>query len=169
MKADSGSWLYIILSIVFLVLSAIGNKNKKKATTSTEPINDDYEPETTSTDRRWPRNLDEVLTEVLDMPKPRETSIERPVSRPVETVLESTQNTYEKIEDEAQSLETIEEETFSYETPVVEKKADLPYFQKPSPIETDTKTEEEAPILMASGFNLRDGIIYAEILNRKYF
>ena len=170
MKADSGSWLYILLSIVFLVISAISNKNKKKASTSTPPINDDYEPEAPP-QRNWPRNFEEVLTEVLDLPKPKpqEVIVEQPPSR-TSVPLESTQNSYENIENEAQSLETIKEEIFTYEAPEEEKK------QPDKPL-TATKTEEtikakkegSLSIFGEKEFDLRQGIIYAEILNRKYF
>jgi hypothetical protein len=171
MKADSGSWLYIILSIVFLVLTALGNKNKKKATTSTQPVNDedDYEPTPTTQSphapaRTWPKSLEDVLSEVLDGPKRPEVVYERP--QPVrETILESTQNSYERIEEEAQSLETISEEVFTYESIGSDKKR-VEYVESPI---TNNKTEESEPVLAFNNLDLRQGIIYSEILNRKYF
>ena len=145
MKADAGSWLYIVLSIAFLILSAIGNK-KKKPTSSTEPVNDDYEP-AAPTERDWPRSFEDVLNEVLEKPKQREVIAEKPQSWSRETILENPNNSYERIEDEAQSLESIEEEVFSYETPVIEKKDEKPVY-KPISIEKEIKrTEESEPVL----------------------
>jgi hypothetical protein len=168
MKADSGSWLYIILSIVFIVISAISNKNKKKASTSTPPIND--EP-ASQPQRSWPRNFEEVLTEVLDLPKPKpqEVIVEQPRS-PYGGPLENTQNSYEKIETEAQSLETIETETFTYEAPVVEtKKVEKPVSKEQVENKKEKQKEESALVFGGKEFDLRQGIIYTEILNRKYF
>lgn len=167
MKADAGSWLYIVLSIAFLILSAIGNK-KKKPTSSTEPVNDDYEPAAPA-EREWPRSFEDVLNEVLEKPKPREVIVEKPQSWSRETVLDNPYHSYERIEDEAQSLETIEEEVFSYEAPVLERKDEKPIYT-PIVVEKEIKrTEESEPVLSNFDFDLRQGIIYAEILNRKYF
>lgn len=173
MKADSGSWLYIILSIVFLALSAFGNKNKKKATTSTPPINDEdeFEPVPTSQapsqapSRNWPKSLEDVLSEVLDTPKRPEVVYERPQPFSREEVLENTQNSYEKIEDEAQSLESISDEVFTYET-LGQDKRKIEHVD--APMISNTKEEHE-PVLSLANLDLRQGIIYAEILNRKYF
>lgn len=174
MKADSGSWLYIILSIVFLALSAFGNKNKKKATTSTPPISeeDDYEPvpptqrPTQSPSRNWPKSLEDVLSEVLDVPKKPEVVYERPQPVLRETVLESTQNSYESIEVEAESLETISDEVFSYESVSDDKISKIQHVESPI---SQIKKEENEPVLSLDNLDLRQGIIYAEILNRKYF
>jgi hypothetical protein len=165
MKADS-SWLYIILSIVFVALSAFGNKDKKKATTSTKPLNDDYEPEAPASGRKWPKSLEDVLTEVLDMPKQPEVARERPQTPPRSVVPENPYNSYEEIGEEAQSLETIPEEIFTYEAPVTAK----PEKTKPAEVQHVAPREEEAvPAFAFSNFDARQGIIYAEILNRKYF
>jgi hypothetical protein len=166
MKADSGNWLYIILSIVFLVISFFGNKDKKKTTTSTQPINDDYEPTPSTPERHWPKSLGDVLSEVLDVPKQQQVVTEKPNPWNREVVLESPQNSYEKIEDEAKSLETIEEETFTYESPVELKKNRVQTIDTPMSAEIK---EEREPAFAFSNFDLREGIIYAEILNRKYF
>lgn len=171
MKADTGSWLYILLSIVFLIISAISNKNKKRASTSTPPINDDdYEP-ASPPQRTWPRNFDEVLTEVLDLPKPKPQEVvsEQPHSR-TNAPLESTQNSYESIGNEAQSLETIEEEVFTYEAPEKEKKQpEKPLIATKTEETKEKKKEVSLSIFGEKEFDLRQGIIYAEILNRKYF
>jgi hypothetical protein len=81
MKADAGNWLYIILSIIFIVLSLIG-KDKKKVTTSTKPLNDDYSPRETASERKWPKNLEEVLSEVLELPRQPEPVVETPSRQP---------------------------------------------------------------------------------------
>jgi hypothetical protein len=162
MKAESGNWLYILLSAVFIILSLIGNKDKKKQTSSTQPINDDYEP-SRPPERHWPKSLDDVLTEVLDLPKQQQVVIteNKPWAR--EEVLDMPQNSYEKIGEEAQSLETIEEEAFSYETPAELSKSRV------QRVESLKEPEVREPQLVFSDFDLREGIIYTEILNRKYF
>lgn len=174
MKAD-GSWLYILLSIVFLVLSAIGNKNKKKYTTSTPPLNeeDDFEPipsqpqrPVAETSRDWPRSLEDVLKEVLDVPGSREVVTEKPQTWSRDTILENTQNSYEKIEEEAKSLEVIESDVFTYDSPEeITKPVTFTYSE---PVQVD-RNEEREPVLSLENLDLRQGIIYAEILNRKYF
>lgn len=166
MKADSGSWLYILLSIVFLVLSAVGNRNKKKATTSTQPVNDEDDYEPSPSERNWPKSLDDVLNEVLDLPKKPEVVTTNPQPWSRDTILEKSYGSYERIEEEAKSLETIEAETFSYDSPEEIKRGYSPIIVAPEKVE---KVEEHEPVLVLSDFDLRQGIIYAEILNRKYF
>ncbi len=169
MNVDSGSWIYILLSIVFLVLSAIGNKNKKKASTSTQPIDEDYEPGNAPAEKHWPKSFEDVLNEVLDIPKQKEVIIEKPYSPPIEVREVREKNIYERYENEAQSLETIEAEVFSYETPVEDKTPAKPIYQKMEVPKEIEKEEELAVTLSDSDFDLRQGIIYTEILNRKYF
>lgn len=174
MKADSGSWLYIILSIIFLALSAFGNKNKKKATTSTPPINeeDDYEPvpptqrPTQSPSRNWPKSLEDVLSEVLDVPKKPEVVYERPQPVLQETIPESTPYSYESIDEEAESLETISNDVFNYESSSDNTNSRIQHVESPI---SQIKKDENGPILSLDNLDLRQGIIYAEILNRKYF
>lgn len=169
MKADSGNWLYIILSIVFVVLSMFGNKDKKKPTSSTPPLNDEYEP-SPSSERKWPKSLEDVLTEVLDLPKQQQTTV-KTASYP-QDVLENPRNSYEKIEDEAQSLETIDDEVFTYESSSDLQKNKM-QTNNVQTVVTPSKVEqpqhESEPVVAFSNFDLREGIIYAEILNRKYF
>ncbi len=174
MKADSGSWLYIILSIVFLALSAFGNKNKKKATTSTPPINDEdgYEPVSPSqpssrpSSRNWPKSLEDVLSEVLDVPKKPEVAYERPQTFSQETIPETNPYSYENIDEEAESLETISNEVFNYETIPDDKYKRIEHVESPI---SQIRKEDSEPILSLDNLDLRQGIIYAEILNRKYF
>jgi hypothetical protein len=167
MKAESGTWIYILLSIVFLVLSAIGNKNKKKAETTSHPDDDDYDTQPTPSERNWPRSLEDVLNEVLDVPKKPEVVVEKPSwSRQVEV---EKPHSYEYHTEKPQSLETIDEEIFSYETALEPLNMDRPVYQSISPIREAQVGEDTDREVKIQDFDLRQGIIYAEILNRKYF
>lgn len=166
MKADAGNWLYIILSIVFIVLSLIG-KDKKKATTSTRPLNDDYEIPDHTPERKWPKNLEDVLSDVLELPRQPQTVVETPQRSYRDDILEKTSNSYEKIGEEAQSLETIEPEVFTYDSP--EEIAKTKSSQRIAEVKTPEKAEKAEYEPVFDQFDLKQGIIYAEILNRKYF
>lgn len=169
MKAESGSWIYILLSVVFLVLSAIGNKNKKRAEAASRPDEEDYDTQPAPSERNWPRSLEDVLNEVLEVPKKQEVVVERPHSWSQEYEMEKP-HTFEYHTEEAQSLETINDEIFSYETAMEPLNLDRPVYQSISPIrETEVVEEVTEPEVQMHDFDLRQGIIYAEILNRKYF
>jgi deoxyhypusine synthase len=91
---------------------------------------------------------------------------------PHETAQQSMQSSYERIEEEAQSLETISEEVsskkeyFTYEK--LSDNKSIKAKQEEAPVVT-TKKDERVPVFSSGDFDLRQGIIYAEILNRKYF
>lgn len=167
MKADSGSWIYIVLSVLFLIISAIG-KNKKKAETASGPVGEELDTSQPNPEKAWPRNFEEVLTDVFDLPKQKEVSYEKPPSRNIYS--ERYEKPVETIdEEEAQSLETTEIEKFSYETPVVPNEYVKPQYQS-MVVKSEDKLPKTLETVFESGeFNLKKGIIYAEILNRKYF
>jgi hypothetical protein len=148
-----------------VVLSLIG-KDKKKVTTSTKPLNDDYSPRETASERKWPKNLEEVLSEVLELPRQPEPVVETPSRQPGRyEALEKVENTYEKIGEEAQSLETIEPETFTYDSTEEIAKNKSRIMEVKTPLKAER--QETEPVM--DQFDLKQGIIYAEILNRKYF
>lgn len=156
MKAESGSWFYIILSIVFLIISAIG-KNKKK-TASPSPVNDDYEPEASvPTERKWTKSFEDILTEVMDLPQQQEV-----INRPGKEVVEN------KVKEEADSLEVVIDESFTYDAP---ENIKMGKTAKLAPVFNLNASEKEIdePVFKEGEFDIRQGIIYAEILNRKYF
>jgi hypothetical protein len=167
MKADAGTWIYIILGIVIFVINTIG-KNKKKQNTTTQRPDADYD--VPSETPKWPKNLEDVLSEVLDLPKQKEIIVPKEVKKEEKEVRKDIYaEKYGKpaYETEAQSLETIEDEIYSLETPM-EAKPMTKYQPLSSTVEMK-KPEEKKEELVFQHIDLREGIIYAEILNRKYF
>ncbi|NJK94446.1 MAG: hypothetical protein HC905_05485 [Bacteroidales bacterium] len=99
------------------------------------------------------------------MPKQPEVVYSKPIK---DEKFEKFERSLEVYEEEAKSLETIEEEAFSYETNnknnIRIKEPDQPFV-----VYSESKTEENVPVFNLKDMDLRQGIIYAEILNRKYF
>lgn len=145
MKADTGGWFYIVLSIAFIIISALG-KNKKKTTASLPPIKEPVpaHPE----EKKWPRTLEDILSEVLDIPKPQEVVIANKEPVPLESNAKNLP--VEVLNPTAPKQEV---------TPIPERKVE--------PIYKDS--ESAIPAFFENGLDLRQGIIYSEILNRKYF
>lgn len=168
MKADAGTWVYIILGIVVFVINTIG-KNKKKQDVTTKRPDADYEAP--SETPKWPKTLEDVLADALDLPKPKEVVIPQKVKEEKEVRKDIYAEKYGKAAYpvEAQSLETIEDEIYSLETPLEAKVIEMNKYQPMVVPKEIKKPEEKKEELALQQFDLRQGIIYAEILNRKYF
>jgi hypothetical protein len=159
MKADSSSLLYIIISIVLLIISAVGKANKKAAQKpqvrppAPSPMD---EPVPTG----LPREFEEIFGKIFqeERPKVPEPEVVFEEAESLETIVPQNYN------EEAESLEVIEEEAQSLEDLNIDE--NLPVKRIESVL-LDEQREQKNEIL--EGFEMRKAIIYAEILNRKYF
>lgn len=166
-KADSSPILYIIISVVLMIISALG-KSKKKVQQHSPSHNDQASPErhTPVPKPSWQQELEEIFGNVLE-----ETTTKVPESplheeqRKPETVVSENSWTSEsqglesEISDagseinEAESLEVIMEETKIQQQHVIQIVQD----------------EEENKGTELEGIDLEKAVIYSEIINRKYF
>jgi hypothetical protein len=153
MKAEAGSWFYIILSIAFIIISALG-KNKKKVTASPQPLNEPAPSH--KEEKKWPKTLEEILSEVLDVPKSQEVIIAK---EEIPVITQKAENSSNK---------NYEQEVPKHEISIPEKKTTT---TKPETNSEPKLKPNEIPVTVKfeRDFDLREGIIYAEILNRKYF
>lgn len=149
MKADT-SWFYIVISVIFIIISALG-KNKKKQEASVPPRKkpeyDSGEPEPKTT---WPKSFEDILTEVLEVPKTKEVIFrnEAPYVDETPSPVKEPEKKPIKIQEEKKLQE-----------------GDRNPKTAPEPEEK----EVFYPRFNVEEMDLRQGIIYSEILNRKYF
>ncbi|NJK94445.1 MAG: hypothetical protein HC905_05480 [Bacteroidales bacterium] len=62
MKADSGTWVYIILSVVFLIISALGKKKQQPVVAKHESEDEEFDtPSDNEPPRKWPKSLEDVF------------------------------------------------------------------------------------------------------------
>ncbi len=151
------SLIYIIIAIVAFAISILGKK-KKKDTRTVSPVgnkNPDQKKE-----NPYLSNLEHLLKEEIG------------VSNQNFQIEYSDDPVYEKeqeVEKEQEILDAVPPE-------MLDDKEDIPYsieFEDTSEVfsdsikDTDITKEEKNPII--EDFNLRDAVIYSEIINRKEF
>lgn len=170
MKAESGSLVYIIISIALLIISSLGKKKKQvnPPTTDYEPDYDQHpqapRPQQTS---EWPKDLEDVFGKMFDVETPKPA--EKPYSYEEEYKPETTYSSYENYIPENESLEIIKEESDSLEI-LKPNEADYVVGKKyefESEMEYDLDLEE--PAFAIDEIEVEKAVVYAEIINRKYF
>lgn len=143
------SWIYIVITIVAFVISTIGKKKKKK--TGVPPfINENNGPKK----KPFLSNLEQLLKEEMGIVQDdyQNEYISNPIEEQKEEVLDTVPK--EMLDDKEDIPYSIEyEDTSEIFANSIEKK--------------DITNEEEDLIL--KDFNLRDAIIYSEIINRKEY
>ncbi len=148
MKAESSSLVYIIISVVLLIVSAI-RKNKNKNQTAPRPISED----SPTPQAPWQRELENVFGKIIG----EEPEIEKTITqRELLTIEKEPVNTLQfemsPIQSNFQDGSTKPFQNLSVNS--VNNKQDGGYLK--GIIELD---ENE----------IRKAIIYSEIINRKYF
>jgi hypothetical protein len=169
MKADSGSLVYIIISIALLIISSLGKKKKpvNPPTTDYEP---DYEPQPQAPrpqqTSEWPKDLEDVFSKMFDVETPKPA--EKPQPYEEEYKPETTYSSYESYTPENESLETIKDETESLE---VVKPNEVDYAKSDYTFvsEKEYEIEEEESAFALETLEVEKAVVYAEIINRKYF
>lgn len=171
MKADSGSLVYIIISIALLIISSLGKKKKpvNPPTTDYEP---DYEPQAPRPQQasEWPKDLEDVFGKMFDVEIPKPAEAPKPVEKAQtykeESVPESPYFSYETYKPDNESLEVIANENQTLETISANE-----YEQVKSSLLRDgiDEEQEEEPAFAFDGSDLEKAVIYAEIINRKHF
>jgi len=152
------SLIYIIIAIVAFAISVFGKKKKKDART-VSPVGNENPIE--RKERPFLSNIEQLLNEELGIQNQNfdENEYEQDV------VLEEKPDVYEK-----------EEILDSVPSEMLDDKEDTPYsieYEDTSEVfsdsikDTDITKEEDS--LIIEDFNLRDAVIYSEIINRKEF
>ncbi|MDP4209580.1 MAG: hypothetical protein Q8928_12275 [Bacteroidota bacterium] len=139
MKADSSTLVYIIISVVLLVVSAF-NKNKKK--TSSDEQGGGL-PENIPRANPWEKELEDIFGKVLGQepePVPKREFVPEPVTQ---------------------------SEALKNEPPRLKQPQTVVPHSSSSFIYNDEEPEERR--IELSGQEFEKAVIYAEILNRKYF
>lgn len=148
--------IYIIITIVAFVISALG-KNKKKI--SNQPVsNKEYsKPEK----KPFLSNLEQLLKEEMGIPDQRIQN-EYEFDSINEDYAQEYKNPEEIIENPPMEKNDVKEKTpFSIEY------EDTSEIFSDSIKDKDITKQEEEPII--EDFNLRDAVIYSEIINRKEY
>lgn len=176
-------FIYIILGIVWLVISILGGKKKKQAQQSQPSQPQPYEQ---------PRQPKQEQSEIEDMLEEFfGTGNKTQKSEPApETMYEKEQQSYQQVETPAESLETLEDNEYKrYETKYsvgkdyefsaegkIETLEDLINQYKMSDQQIQEEEERlsvvdldlEEAVRNSIDFDARKAIIYSEIINRKY-
>ena len=139
MKAEGGSLIYIIISIVFLIFSAY-QKNKKKVG---QPTSEPNEAPETNPQPSWQKELEDIFGPVNE---PEVVIAEQP--RPVDII---------------QHQPVKEVKAF-----VPEKLQEKPTNQLHRQM-IAVEEEHELAVIDIDEFELGRAVVYTEILNRKYF
>ena len=152
------SLIYIVIAIVAFAISLLGKKKKKNLQRSPE-----IDPDTVNEREEKPflSNLEQLLNEELGIQNRNFDEDEYET----EAELEEKPDVYEKEE----ILDSVPPE-------MLDDKEDMPYsieYEDTSEVfsdsikDTDITKEEEDSII--KDFNIRDAIIYSEIINRKEY
>jgi len=150
MKAGSDTLLYIIISVVLLVISSL-NKNKKKKAISSEESEKD-QPGMPTHGNPWEKELEDIFGKVLGQ-EPEVVQKSEPKLQPV---IQSAETKNEPIQSKQPQNQ-------------FQKVALSPEVSHPSPSFVYHEEEPEERHIELNGPDLEKAVIYAEILNRKYF
>jgi hypothetical protein len=159
------SLIYIIITLVAFAISVLGKK-KKKSRPNTAPINKEQPQQ--EKERPLLSNLERLLNEELGI-EDRQYSNQYEEQEQVDQPIEEEKYEPEQITKDEVPLDHVPPE-------MLDDKEDIPYsieyddnseiFSK-SIKEEDITDEEQQEVL--PDFNLRDAIIYSEIINRKEY
>ncbi len=171
-------YVYIILVVIWLLVSILRRRPKKDATKSkpqTAP------QEKTSAPAEKDMSMEEMLEEFLGggKKKSRETSRDKPVDEPVYNAPERREvktTAYQTPEKQETAFEEFEGETVAEDHAFVSEGKiktidELIESHKKEEALRLAREQEEAGIEPAEGipeFDLRSAVIFSEILNRKY-
>lgn len=154
MKADGGALVYIILAVISLIVSAVSkNKNKQDRPVTTTPREshpevDPKEPQTT-----WQKELEEIFgygtkrpqqADEVDKQRTEKARVQQEEISPYVSQLNRYAETHKS------EVNTVESSVYV------------------DALSTDEE-EYESFVLNAEDFDLRKAVVYAEVLNRKYF
>ncbi len=178
-------FIYIILGIVWLVISILGGKKKKQAQQAnpSRPTPEPYEQP--NQPKQGKQEIEDMLEEFFGTGTKTQKSEPAP-----ETLYEKEQQSYKPVEAPAGSLETIEDNEYKrYETKYsvgkdyefsaegkIETLEDLINKHKMTDQEIQEEEERlsvvdldlEEAVISGIDFDARKAIIYSEIINRKY-
>jgi len=147
MKADGGALVYIIIAVVSLVIRAISkNKNKEHPPVSSVPEVHNPESEQRKPQNTWQKELEDIFSAGTQDRKPEVIKVKQ-----------------EPDEVSAQVRELNKYANFR-RTAVTEGKG-----QHVESVFFHEDEEHEASDVNLEEFELRKAVIYAEVLNRKYF
>jgi len=160
------SLIYIIIALVGFVISALGKKKKRDAKKIVpKPSQEPTKPKA----RPFMSNLEQLLNEELGITneEPEITYEEERPNKEYEPVLDSPVSSIDRVED---ALDSVPEE-------MLDEKEDIPYsveYDKTNEIlkhsignEDEEDLDDVKPVM--EDFNLRDAVIYSEIINRKEY
>lgn len=148
MKADGGALVYIILAVISLIVSAVGkNKNKEHRPASSghdvpKPDTEQGRPQNT-----WQKELEDLFGGNTDSRKPEVIEVKQEQDE-----LSTRVRELNKYADSRQAAGTDEKGQ-------IQSKSVFFYEDE----------EHEASDVNLEEFELRKAVIYAEVLNRKYF
>jgi hypothetical protein len=164
MDDNFDSLIYIIITVVAFVISALGKK-KKKARPKIAPVNEQQREQ--KKEKPLFSNLEKLLNEELGLEETQYTNEHEEQDQIDQPVMEEK---YEPKEEEKteQPLDHVPPE-------MLDDKEDVPYsieFDDTSEIFKESVkdgdlVEEQEEVL--PDFNLKDAIIYSEIINRKEY
>jgi len=158
--------IYILIVLVGFIISALGKKKKKDAQQRVQPIQ--QEPDAQPKERPFLSNLERLINEELGLveEKHENTYVEELQEEESESILDSPVSKLDTTEDKIDSIpeEIIDEEE---EVPYSIEYDDTSDIIKHSIKDADMNEEEESDLLKE--FDLEDGIIYSEIINRKEY
>jgi hypothetical protein len=156
MKADGGALVYIVLAIVSIIVSAIG-KNKRKGIPQV-PMNPkpaEQEAKPVEPQATWQKELEDIFGKAFSEP---------------EMVSESPKNeTVHTLEKKEVLAEVPDAKVTEWNNYLQSKKT---VVEEPGPfadVEIYTLEEEHSPLVSFGDFELSKAVVYAEVLNRKYF
>ena len=174
MKADGGSLVYIILSLLFIIISAIGKNSKKQAQQNQsqgrqpsqgKPSPMD-EPQPMPQRGNWPKELEEIFGNVFTENYETEPE-EKPESIPPKEVIPEPRQTYFTYDNIPPVIESQENIEVISDTPHLTKEEEESLLE--SELQFDVETDARNLRFNLENFDLQKAVIYSEIINRKYF
>ena len=176
------NWLYYIIVAGFFAISQVMEKRRKQAKKEGRPMAPPSQSDASRPDRKpqrkrptkSPDSLDEVLAEMLGIPKQGKPVKHQPAKKPKAS---STPKPINKQRIPTASLEPREpivgrKESVKVEPQLTEKKEDTPAYgsyTKPKSVADERNTpNNQTNSTKKESVNLRQAVIYQTILERKY-
>lgn len=149
MKADGGALVYIILAIISLIVSAVGrnrNKGRRPIPSSSEIPESEPQPQHT-----WQKELEDIF------------GTGRTVNPEPETQVSESDETQSGLEEMPPYVKELNKYAASATNNEIEAQSN------PTTASFQNEEEHESVGISLEDFELRKAIVYAEVLNRKYF
>lgn len=159
------SLIYIIITLVAFVISALGKK-KKKTRPNTAPINKEQPQQ--EKERPLLSNLEKLLNEELGI-EDRQYTNQYEEQEQIDQPTEEEKLNFTSEEEPEQPLDHVPPEMLDdkEDVPLSVEYDDTSEIFSKSIKEEDLTNEEQYEVL--PDFNLKDAIIYSEIINRKEY